>query len=66
MNLPDNFKVTFDGENFNIIDEYVPGTGKKVWGFASEAGLQVMKNKVKDVYGDGTFGLVKQSLFSQV
>ena len=67
MNVPDKFKVTFDGEQFNILDEYVLGTTKKVWGFVSESGLQGMKNlTVNDLYGDGTFELVKQSLFPQV
>ena len=42
MIMPDNFKTTTDGLDFVIMDTTIPGTGHKIWGFASPAGLDVM------------------------
>ena len=32
MTVPDEYNTTQDGGDFLILDEYVPGTLKKVWG----------------------------------
>ena len=62
MIVPDQYKATIDGELFLILEEIVPDTLKKVWGFASPSGLATLK-QAQDIYGDGTFKLVKQCLF---
>ena len=62
--VPDGFYTTADGGEFLILDSVVPGSQKKVWGWASDTGISVLK-AATDVYGDGTFEVVKQMLFSQ-
>ena len=62
--VPDQYKATIDGELFLILEEIVPDTLKKVWGFASPSGLATLQ-QAQDIYGDGTFELVKQCLFVQ-
>ena len=65
MELPERFSITSDGKPLLILDETIPEDGSKVWGFASELGLSILK-KAKDVYGDGTFEICKNTLFSQL
>ena len=64
MTVPDEYYTTQDGGDFLILDEYVPGTLKKVWGWASDSGISVLKAS-SDIYGDGTFEVAKSTLFSQ-
>ena len=64
MTVPDEYTITQDGEDFLILDEVVPGTLKKVWGWASASGVSVLKAS-SDIYGDGTFEVTKSTLFSQ-
>ena len=65
MELPEIFKTTTDNGSFNIMDYTIPGTDKKIWGFSSDSGLEVMKT-ASDLYADGTFEFVDQTLFTQV
>ena len=65
MIMPDNFKTTTDGLDFVIMDTTIPGTGHKIWGFASPAGLDVM-SRATDLFADGTFEFVNQTLFKQL
>ena len=64
MTVPDEYYTTQDGGDFLILDEYVPGTLKKVWGWASDTGISVLKAS-SDIYGDGTFEVAKPTLFEQ-
>ena len=64
MVLPDHIKETIDGQNFLILDTVIPGKDDKILGFASPTQLQVMSN-ASDLFGDGTFEMVKQTLFHQ-
>ena len=65
MLVPEVFTKTVDGEEFIILDEPLEGKVGKVWGFCSPTGLAILKG-AKDVYGDGTFEIVKSTLFYQL
>ena len=65
MKMPHMFKKTADGQDYNILEERVPGSDALVWGFANKSGLDVMNNS-KDWFIDGTFELVNSTLFKQV
>ena len=64
MTVPEEYTITQDGEDFLVLDEVVPGTTKKVWGWASANGVSVLKAST-DIYGDGTFEVCKSTLFTQ-
>ena len=65
MIVPDGFYTTSDGADFLILDSTVPGSQKKVWGWASETGINIL-SAASDIYGDGTFEIVGQTLFVQL
>ena len=65
MKIPEEMTVTVDKKPFCIMEEKLPGSEKEIWGFASESGLEVMKNST-DWYIDGTFEMVNSTLFTQV
>lgn len=65
MEMPDIFKTTSDNLPFVVMDQAVLGTDKKIWGFSSPTGLTVMNNAT-DLYVDGTFEFVDQTLFQQL
>ena len=65
MEIPDIFKTTSDKLPFVVMDHTVPGTDKKIWGFISPSGLTVMNNAT-DLYVDGTFETVEETLFQQL
>ena len=65
MIVPDGFYTTSDGADFLVLDSIVPGSQKKVWGWASETGINIL-SAASDVYGDGTFEIVGQTLFVQL
>ena len=60
LEMPAEFTTTIDGENFVIIDETVPGTTKKVWGWASNTGISLMQSAL-EIYG--TFEICKSTIF---
>lgn len=62
--IPDLYKVTKDGQDFNILDVET-GEGKKVWGFMSPTCLNIAKNSTH-LWVDGTFEIVSKSLFEQL
>ena len=43
MIIPEEYKKTTDGKLFNILEERILGKDERIWGFASESGLEVMK-----------------------
>ena len=65
MKIPEDMKCTADGQNFCIMEERMPGKDQKIWGFASQMGIEVMKTAT-DWFIDGTFELVNSTLFKQL
>lgn len=66
MIVPDKFKKTSANEQFLIVEETISDTSEeKVVGFSSPSGLEVLDFS-DDWYGDGTFAIVKSTLFAQV
>ena len=65
MELPTNFKKTTDNEEFLIMDHTMIGDDAKIIGFSSPTGLRVL-SQTTDIYADGTFEFVDQTLFQQV
>lgn len=64
MIVPEEYTITLDGEEFLILDEHLPGKISKVWGWASDSGLAILK-AASDIYGDGTFKICKYTMFPQ-
>ena len=65
MVMPEGFYQTSDGKDFCVLESVVPGSQKKVWGWASETGINILC-AASDVYADGTFEIVGQTLFAQL
>ena len=64
MIVPEQYSTTLDGEHFLILDQAVPGKSIKVWGWASNTGISIMK-AANHIYGDGTFEICKETKFMQ-
>ena len=64
MIVPEEFLTTIDGEVFLILDDNIPGKTIKVWGWASNYGIGILKSAT-DYYGDGTFEICKSTMFVQ-
>ena len=66
MAIPQQYLTTSTGEPFVILDHTMeaPQTGK-VWMFASDFTLHILKSS-DEWYLDGTFQIVKETLFSQL
>ena len=64
--MPEQFKQTTDGHDFVIIEQNVieGDDTKKVWGWCTKAAINVLQHS-DEVYGDGTFEIVKHTLFEQ-
>ena len=66
MNVPPQLKVTNDKKPFLILDKVLdPNTSEKILGFASPAGLQVLRDSPQ-WSGDGTFEIARFTLFTQI
>ena len=65
MELPNNFKKTSDNQDFLIMDHTRTGDDAKIIGFSSPTGLRAL-SQATDIYCDGTFEFVDQTLFQQV
>ena len=64
MIVPENYKLTVNSCQFLFMDEEIPG-GKKIWGFGSAEQIRICSSS-SDLYGDGTFDLVKSCMFMQL
>ena len=66
MVIPDNMRTTYDNLPFVIMEERISEDSEEViWGLASPSGLDTMK-QAESIFADGTFEMVKQTLFSQI
>ena len=66
MIIPENMRTTHDNLPFVIMEERIGDDSNKViWGFSSPAGLDTMR-EAESIFADGTFEMVKQTLFSQI
>ena len=67
MIIPDSMKTTCDNLPFVILDERIGNEDddKVIWGFSSPSGMDTMR-QANSVFADGTFEMVKQTLFSQI
>ena len=64
MIVPENYKLTVNSYQFLFMDEEIPG-GKKIWGFRSTEQIRICSSS-SDLYGDGTFELLKSCMFMQL
>ena len=66
MAIPQQYLQTTSGEDFVILDHTLePPKIGKVWMFASDFTMSILK-KSDEWYMDGTFEVVKETLFSQL
>ena len=66
MAIPEQYLQTTSGEDFVILDESLePPKIEKIWMFASDFTMSILK-KSDEWYMDGTFEVVKTTLFSQL
>ena len=66
MIIPENMRTTHDNLPFVITEERIADDSNKViWGFSSPSGLDTMRG-AESLFADGTFEMVKQTLFSQI
>ena len=63
--IPHEFTITEDGLQFMICNVEVPGRDGRVIGFASPNGLGLLGHS-EEVFGDGTFELMKYTIFYQL
>ena len=54
MSVQDHLKVTFDDQQFLVMEENLPGKKEKILGFSSQSGIETMK-AASNLFGDGTF-----------
>ena len=66
MIIPENMRTTHDNLPFVIMEKRLDDDSNKViWGFSSPSGLDTMR-EAESIFADGTFEMVKQTLFSQI
>ena len=64
--VPDQLKVTKDNQQFLILDKVLDtDTSKKILGFASPFGLQILRNS-SQWFADGTFEVARYTIYPQV
>ena len=64
MSVPDHLKVTFDDQQFLVMEENLPGKKEKILGFSSQSGIETMK-AASNLFGDGTFQIAAATNFAQ-
>ena len=65
MVLPENLKLTVQGDRFLIMEKVVGHKGEKIFGFASDNMLSIL-NSSQEWFVDGTFDVTRHTLFAQV
>ena len=66
MIIPENMRTIHDNLPIVIMEKGIADDSNKViWGFSSPSGLDTMR-EAKSIFADGTFEMVKQTLFSQI
>ena len=64
MIIPENMRTIHDNLPIVIMEKGIADDSNKViWGFSSPSGLDTMRG-AEFIFGDGTFEMVKQTLFS--